>query len=81
MKIEKEETADFLKRVFRVLHDNIFQNMIDALLELNMQSIKEAKAKQNFWGFMKQKNVKESDVELIIWCLEKLIIYESKIIK
>ncbi len=81
VKIEKEETADFLKRVFRVLHDNIFQNIIDALLELNMQSIKEAKAKQNFWGFMKQKNVKESDVELIIWCLEKLIIYESKIIK
>ena len=58
----------------------IIDNKRDALLELNMQSIKEAKAKQNFWGFMKQKNVKESDVELIIWCLEKLIIYESKII-
>ena len=31
MKIEKEETADFLKRVFRVLHDNIFQNIMDTI--------------------------------------------------
>ncbi len=81
LKIEKEESPKFEKRLFRVLHDNIFQNMIDALMELNEQAIKEAKAKQNFWGFMKQKNVKESDVELVIWCLQKLLLYESDIIK
>ena len=59
----------------------IFQNIIDSILELNQHAVKEARAKQNFWGFMQQKVVKEGDVDLIVWCLEKLLSLEAKAIK
>ena len=81
MKIEKEESAEFFRTLFRVLRVEIFQNIIDSILELNQHAVKEARAKQNFWGFMQQKVVKEGDVDLIVWCLEKLLSLETKAIK
>ena len=81
MKIEKEESAEFFRNLFRTLRVEIFQNVIDSILELNQHAIKEAKAKQNFWGFMQQKVVKEGDVDLIVWCLDKLLSFEGKAIK
>ena len=73
MKIEKEVSLEFFRNPFRVLRVEIFQNIIDSILELNQHAVKEARAKQNFWGFMQQKVVKEGDVDLIVWCLENFV--------